>query len=547
MWFHNALGELIAKRTSDGEETAYTRDRQGRVVRATAPGLDVARTYDVLGNLLTETVNGSSTTWTYDAEGRVVSRRTPAGHQTDWAYAPGGDPERLVSGDQTVRFRYDAAGREVRRSFGEGLTFAQSWDHGGRLIGDSLTDGAAEVDLFSRLYRYRADGYLVEAVDSSQGRSSFVLDPLGRVTHASTPAGEESYVYDGDGNQLTADGPVEMSRAMGRREFTGDLLTSAGAVSYEYDAAGRTIGRRVGNGAERQTWRYTWNADDQLTQVVTPEGDTWRYTYDPFGRRVSKSRMTPSGSSAEEVRFVWEDTVLVEESFGDGTSTTWTYRDFTPLTQTTRRPGDDSEGAFLAVITDLVGTPTHFTDTDGVTVRQDPATIWGGAAATGRTSPSPLRFPGQYADSETGWNYNYHRHYDPECGRYTTLDPLGLAPSPNPYSYAHNPLTWCDPLGLMSHANLNSVSRHQSDDVAKFLGYTKTKKRSVVKTPIWENKKGNPRYITWDRNGHHPQSVFKGSNDKNAFQTTRDSGRDGSYGLDVSADGMLQGLKWLKK
>ncbi|WP_130799228.1 toxin C-terminal domain-containing protein [Streptomyces otsuchiensis] len=99
----------------------------------------------------------------------------------------------------------------------------------------------------------------------------------------------------------------------------------------------------------------------------------------------------------------------------------------------------------------------------------------------------------------------------------------------------------------MSHANLNSVTRHQSDDVAKFLGYTKTKQISVLKAPIWHNKKGNPKYITWDRTGRHPQPVFKGSNEKGAFQTTKSSGRDGSYGLDISADGMVEGLKWLKR
>ncbi|RNG18204.1 hypothetical protein EEJ42_27590 [Streptomyces botrytidirepellens] len=28
-----------------------------------------------------------------------------------------------------------------------------------------------------------------------------------------------------------------------------------------------------------------------------------------------------------------------------------------------------------------------------------------------------LRFPGQYADPETGLYYNYFRHYDPETAR----------------------------------------------------------------------------------------------------------------------------------
>ncbi|WP_245245330.1 RHS repeat-associated core domain-containing protein, partial [Streptomyces palmae] len=60
----------------------------------------------------------------------------------------------------------------------------------------------------------------------------------------------------------------------------------------------------------------------------------------------------------------------------------------------------------------------------------------------------PLRFPGQYADPETGFHYNYFRHYDPETARYITPDPLGLVPAPNPAAYVHNPHTWTDPLGL---------------------------------------------------------------------------------------------------
>ncbi|KNC93133.1 hypothetical protein GM30_14135 [Trabulsiella odontotermitis] len=60
----------------------------------------------------------------------------------------------------------------------------------------------------------------------------------------------------------------------------------------------------------------------------------------------------------------------------------------------------------------------------------------------------PLRYPGQYCDRETGLHYNTYRYYDPECGRFTTQDPIGLAGGINLYQYAPNPLGWIDPLGL---------------------------------------------------------------------------------------------------
>jgi RHS repeat-associated protein len=61
-----------------------------------------------------------------------------------------------------------------------------------------------------------------------------------------------------------------------------------------------------------------------------------------------------------------------------------------------------------------------------------------------------LRFPGQYADDESGTYYNYFRDYDPATGRYLESDPLGLlGGSLSPYAYASgNPIIYIDPFGL---------------------------------------------------------------------------------------------------
>jgi len=60
----------------------------------------------------------------------------------------------------------------------------------------------------------------------------------------------------------------------------------------------------------------------------------------------------------------------------------------------------------------------------------------------------PLRYAGQYADSETGLHYNLFRYYDPQVGRFTVQDPIGLKGGLNFYTYAPNPLSWIDPCGL---------------------------------------------------------------------------------------------------
>ena len=74
---------------------------------------------------------------------------------------------------------------------------------------------------------------------------------------------------------------------------------------------------------------------------------------------------------------------------------------------------------------------------------------------TGTTTATPvtfnLRFPGQYADSESGLFYNYFRSYNPSKGRYTQSDPDGLDGGWNSFGYAElNPLLFTDPFGLTS-------------------------------------------------------------------------------------------------
>ena len=60
----------------------------------------------------------------------------------------------------------------------------------------------------------------------------------------------------------------------------------------------------------------------------------------------------------------------------------------------------------------------------------------------------PIRFQGQFFDSETGLHYNRFRYYDSDVGMFIQRDPIGLMGGSNVFAYAPNPVQWIDPLGL---------------------------------------------------------------------------------------------------
>jgi RHS repeat-associated protein len=109
--------------------------------------------------------------------------------------------------------------------------------------------------------------------------------------------------------------------------------------------------------------------------------------------------------------------------------------------------------------TDALGTPQAMTDANQQIVWQARYTPFGTATVTQQTLVNNLRYPGQYFDQETLANYNLHRFYDPNTGRYISADPTGLAAGTNLYNYVGgNPISNTDPEGLFGYSYGTSVS-----------------------------------------------------------------------------------------
>jgi RHS repeat-associated protein len=221
----------------------------------------------------------------------------------------------------------------------------------------------------------------------------------------------------------------------------GNRLLIQGDRHYTYDAFGNLTQERRGKGQQLVT-EYRYDSQHRLIEITRPNGQTARYRYDPFGRRISK---TVDGITTE---FFWQgDTLIAEHQAGRHRSYLYEPDSFRPLVLLEGFGPDHTQPYHYQL--DHLGTPQELTTPEGDIAWSAHYRAYGEIARldVGKLD-NPLRFQGQYFDEESGLHYNRHRYYNPDIGRYLTPDPVKLAGGINSYQYALNPTGWVDPLGL---------------------------------------------------------------------------------------------------
>jgi RHS repeat-associated protein len=231
------------------------------------------------------------------------------------------------------------------------------------------------------------------------------------------------------------------------------LVTTSAQVTITVDAAAAM----TATVAQPQSGGYSAPASIPLTATVatglgTIDNVTFYAGATPIGQGFLTSGTASSGSY---VTNVWTNvpagtySITAVATHANGSSITSAAVSYTV--------GAASSGAttLYFVNADHLGTPRLVENQSQQAVwKWDNAEAFGDSGAN--ENPSSLgvfkfnpRFPGQYADQETGLSYNHFRSYKPEDGRYRESDPTGLAGGLNTYEYAlGNPLGLIDPQGL---------------------------------------------------------------------------------------------------
>jgi len=460
---YDSAGNLATTTDARGKTATYGYDALNRVTSLTYPDQTISYTYDSGVNQngrLTQITDGSgSTSWTYDAQGRVLSRQQsmgiaksvgyaydaagrlqtltlPSGHTIGYAYTNGKVTSLTLNGSTTIlsNVLYQPFGSTRGWTWGNATLSVREFDADG-----NLTDlDSAGLKTYSYDDAFRITG-ISDASDPSRSQS-YGYDLLDRLTIATGASLNQGWTYDANGNRLTQTGDQPSTYTVAGTSNRLSSISGALTRSYAHNASGSVT--------NDGTATFTYDDAGRLVSA-TKAGVATSYALNALGQRVRK---TSSGSSTY---FVYDEAGhLLGEYDATGAliqETVW----LGDIPVATVRPSGASIELFY-VHADHLNTPRRISRPSGNVI------VWrwdSDPFGTSLANEDPdgdahafvygLRFPGQYADTETGLHYNYYRDYDPSTGRYVQSDPIGLKGGMNTYIYADaNPLRNVDPLGL---------------------------------------------------------------------------------------------------
>ena len=364
----------------------------------------------------------------YDGAGRLSELEHPGGVMRYSAYQWQRATRVELPGDRVRREAFDALQRSTRIEVGTNSNATAVMNH---------------------RYTYNVVGNITQKATLA-GPTSYAYDALDRLTQATPPASTglpvEGYTYDAVHNRQSSAHQPGPWNYNGNHELT-QWGEGANATRLEYDANGNLV--RETRGSTTRTFVY--DLFDRLIEVRDNEQPIARYAWDPFARRVKKEVITGATSTTTWTLSIQRG-VIAEYDANGTLQADWQWEPDAPWSTgpVAQRTRDGQTLRSHQIHTDHLWTPVALTDAQGTVAWRAQHEAFGSALVeAGATATTPWRFPGQYADAETGLSWNLWRHYDPRTGRYTQSDPIGVRGGVNFSSYAlANGVRYIDETGL---------------------------------------------------------------------------------------------------
>ena len=390
-------------------------------------------------------------TYVYDKYGQVssVAQSGAATRTYSYAYKETAAHDLASIGTGTYNFlpQTDKLGRNAGREITESdVKLAAEYIYY-RKVGDHATNmpsavyfGKKSGDKFpiaeSIKYKYDKMGNICRIDENGAPVVWYKYDALNRLIREDNKSFGKTwlYSYDNKGNILCKretsftlkENAEECEFESVQYEYEGDKLLSYGTEECVYD--------EIGNPKTYRGKSVQWANGRQMVNY----GGT-AFTYDGLGRRLSKGNITYTYDSGNRVikqsngiEFIYDNSGVAGIVYNNAT---YVYR-------------KDAQGNICAIL-----------DSSGNVVVQYKYDAWGNhsvqdangadindAAHVG--SVNPFRYRGYYYDTETGLYYLKSRYYDPEVGRFITIDDIAVLGTTRDYPNGLNLYAYCfnDPI-----------------------------------------------------------------------------------------------------
>ena len=422
---------------------------------------------------------GSSTGYEYDFKGRVTRESSVRGGVSavvEKLYDDGQRTRRVkLNGVELFVIETDGEGRalKVREKLGGEHVYEIARDNAGRVSGVEYPSGNRSVteydgegrikkhiNLFDTAvinkYDFSGAGYLDAEGNKLRektimGVKEYGYDNIYQLTSAAYEQGQGfTWSYDNAGNReyssmFNVQGSMSKTYTSNNlNQYSSTLNIEHGTLSnYSYTADGNLLSDGVRS--------YTWDAKNRLTSVSV-NGNVVSYEYDHNDLRVKR---TVSGSTQQATRYIYDGSLLLAETDGDGRVEKVYINDGEGIIGMVRYiykdSGEFSHYSRLYYMYDSLGSVAAVIGENGMPMMEYSYTPYGATMNVERDDVNSLRFVGRYGgykDDATGLTYFWHRWYDEEDGRWVSRDKVRDA-GKNIYEYTYNrPLYYIDYIGL---------------------------------------------------------------------------------------------------
>ncbi|MHC4068615.1 MAG: RHS repeat domain-containing protein [Planctomycetota bacterium] len=323
-----------------------------------------------------------------------------------------------LGNDANAIYEYDLGNRLTKLTNNiddiNSITFEYaSYDNVGNRLSMKIDDANSHVYAYDNLYQ-------LTAVDYNDGNST-------------------SYAYDVMGNRIdvNTNGTVVDYNSNGLNQYD-----DVNNVNFSYDDNG--------NLTDDGLFKYYYDCENRLTEVNDiNDVSVATYEYDYLGRRVRK---TVYGSPDVITQYCYNGAQVIAEYNGSDTL----------LRKFVYGPGIDEPVCMIDVADnnkiyyyhfDGLGSVAALSEENADVVERYSYNVFGEPNRTSSVN-NPYMFTARRYDDETSLYYYRARYYDPDVGRFISVDPIGYEDSMNLYNYVgNNPVVERDPFGQKKGKN----------------------------------------------------------------------------------------------